>query len=296
MKILADKRCIIGEGPIWNEKEETLYFTNGGGREYCKCRLAEDFSDIACGKHVSDIYQTKSVSLKKDCAAICFDKNNTMIISCGDGVFAINKDGTYKDIYNTEKYDIKYANDMKVGPDGKIYVGTQSEKRMGISKKINGRLYSIDKFGQVKVLLEDLQLSNGMDWSVDERFLYHTDSDTNIIKEYEFDKEKGEICFTNRCVEVLGVDGFTVANDNKIYASCWGMGHIAVINLKSMTVEDYITIPCNIPTSCCFCGNDMSILAITTASFDADIQKDKNAGFTMLMKIGVNGRKPYLFG
>ncbi len=28
MNTICDKRCIIGEGPIWNEKEQKLYFTN----------------------------------------------------------------------------------------------------------------------------------------------------------------------------------------------------------------------------------------------------------------------------
>ena len=31
MKILSEKRCNIGEGPIWNEGEGKLYYTNGGG-------------------------------------------------------------------------------------------------------------------------------------------------------------------------------------------------------------------------------------------------------------------------
>ena len=35
MEILTDKRCYIGEGPIWNEREKKLYFTNGKGREVC---------------------------------------------------------------------------------------------------------------------------------------------------------------------------------------------------------------------------------------------------------------------
>ena len=31
MKVLSDQRCTIGEGPIWNEREGKLYYTNGGG-------------------------------------------------------------------------------------------------------------------------------------------------------------------------------------------------------------------------------------------------------------------------
>jgi len=35
VKVLNEKRCIIGEGPIWNEKEQALYFTNGFQKEVC---------------------------------------------------------------------------------------------------------------------------------------------------------------------------------------------------------------------------------------------------------------------
>ena len=36
-------------------------------------------------------------------------------------------------------------------------------------------------------------LSNGLEWSIDEKGFYHTDSDTGIIKEYDFDKVSGSI-------------------------------------------------------------------------------------------------------
>ena len=36
MECISKKRCIIGEGPIWNEKESCLYYTNGMGSEICK--------------------------------------------------------------------------------------------------------------------------------------------------------------------------------------------------------------------------------------------------------------------
>lgn len=281
MRILTEKRCIIGEGPIWNEREETLYFTNGGGKELCKYNFRAD--------------KLYAVSLEDDCAAFAFSKEGKLLASRKDGVVILNNDGSSTDIYDREKYEIKYANDMKAGPDGRLYVGTQSEKRLGISDKINGRLYSVDKLGNVRILLDGLRLSNGMEWSMDEKFFYHTDSDTGIIKEYEFDKEKGEIAFTNRLIELSGVDGFTIDKKNRMFAACWGKGYVAVVSLKNMRIEKYIELSCKIPSSCSFCGEKLDFLAVTTASFTAD-PNDKNAGFTAIFKTDTEGRKPYLFG
>ena len=282
MQIISEKRCIIGEGPVWNDFEKKLYYTNGMGNEICildVCNL-----------------KLKVRSVKTGVAAFAFDKKNRLIVSRSDGVFVLNDDDSVEELYDNTKYKILYANDMKTGPDGRIYVGTQSGKRKGVSDKTDGKLYSIDKDGNVRVLLDNLILSNGLEWSTDEKKFYHTDSDTGIIKEYDFDKSTGNISFTGRQVEVPGVDGFTIDNKGKLYVACWGKGHIAIVDTYSMKVTDYIDLPAKIPASCGFVGENLDILAITTASYGSDIEADKNAGYTILIKTDTKGRKPYLFG
>ena len=188
------------------------------------------------------------------------------------------------------------SNDMKVGPDGRIYVGTQSSKRKGISEEIDGKLYSIDKDGNVRVLLEGLRLSNGMEWSLDEKRFYHTDSDTGIIREYFFDKESGDIVYTGREISVPGVDGFTIGMDGCLYVGCWGRGHVAVVDTETLSVRSHIEMPAKIPTSCGFMGEEMDHLAVTTADYGSDLEKDPNAGFTVIQMMNTTGRAPYLFG
>ena len=282
MKIINDKRCIIGEGPIWNTIEQKLYFTNGMGNEIC----------------MLDIYSGKLEVRPLDfgCAAFCFDKANRLIVSTETGVYILNDDNTTLPIYDTNKYNLKYCNDMKVGPDGRIYVGTQSGKRKGVSGKIDGKLYSIDKDGNVCVLLDNLLLSNGLEWSIDEKRFYHTDSDTQIIKEYNFDKKSGEISYTGREIKVSGVDGFTLDKSNNLLVACWGCGHIAVVDTTVMQIIKYIEVPAKIPASCAFGGDDMQNLVVVTAALDADLENDKNAGCTFIKRMEEGGRKPYLFG
>ena len=282
MNILSVKRCIIGESPVWNEKENRLYFTNGyGGNEIC----AYDFL-------------SKKTIVRKlffSVAAIAFDNNNRIIVSHKNGVHYLNDDNSLSPLYDEETYQIKYANDMKVGPDGAIYVGTQSEKRKGVSNLINGKLFRISTKGKVDVILDNLLISNGMDWSIDESKFYHTDSDTHFVKEYTFNKSTGEITYTGRQVFVRGVDGFTIGYDNNLYVACWGQGHIAVVDTTKMQISKLISLPYNSPTSCGFVGAKMDTLAITSASLNADLSLEKNAGFTILLKTGSFGRKPYLY-
>ena len=283
MEILSKIPCLIGEGPIWCEFDNKVWQVNGYGRN-------EIFGiNLESG-------ETTLRKLSFGVAAMAFSQEGEMLISTLEGAFKLNPDGSRTPLYDTEKDEIKYGNDAKVGPDGRFYIGTQSSKRMGIGDKIDGKLYSIDKYGNVKILLDGLILSNGFDWSMDEKRLYHTDSDRGIIKEYLFDKELGEVTFSGREIAVEGVDGFTIDQNDRLYAACWGRGHIAVVDTKSMTIERYIEIPAKIPTSCGFAGENMDKLVITTATLGADLEKDKNAGCTFITDLNTKGRKPYLFG
>ncbi len=283
MKILSHKSCVIGEGPIWSEFDGKIYQVNGyGPNEILKI-------DLETG-------ETVVRKLGFGVAAIAFGKTGEMLVSCGDGAFILNPDGSRTPLYDTEKFEIKHGNDAKVGPGGRLYVGTQSTKRAGTGDKTDGKLYSIDKNGEVRVLLDGLILSNGFDWSMDEKKFYHTDSDTGIIKEYFFDKGTGNISFTGRQVEVPGVDGLTIDQKDFLYVACWGGGHIALVDTRDMQIKDYVKVPAKIPASCCFAGENMDKLVVVTATLGADPEKDKNAGYTFICDIKTKGRKPYLFG
>ncbi len=282
LKILYRKKCIVGEGPIWNDREKRLYYTNAYGKEIC----FYNFQNQTIGVR----------PLSFDVAAFAFSKYNDMIVSHENGVHILRKDDILLPIYDNSKYQIRFANDMKIGPDGRIYVGTQSEKRKGLSERIDGKLYRISNDGEVDVLLNGLVLSNGMEWSIDGNRFYHTDSPTNLIKEYYFNKKTGSIEFTGRQVFVEGVDGFTIDENDNLYVACWGYGMVVIVDTRSMTIVDNILLPCKIAASCCFCGDNMNILAVTTSRKVGNVKQDNNAGSLILLQSSVCGRKPFLFG
>ena len=282
MKILTEKRCYIGEGPIWNEWEERLYFTNGKLREIC----IYDFKTDSLTVRATPVWVS----------AIAFDRQNRLILSHMGGVHILGEDDTLLSLYDEKQYPIKRAGDMKVGPDGALYVGTISGKFLGISDKADGKLYRISEGGKVETLLDGLLLSNGLDWSIDEKKFYHADTGRAMIKEYFFDKETGKIAFSSRQVCVEGVDGLTISRDGDLYVSCAWKKYIAVVDGETFTVKDHIPFADTFPMSCGFCGKGQDILAVTTASDTADITRDKNAGFTHLLQLPIKGRAPYRYG
>ena len=276
MEILSNKRCVIGEGPVWNPFDKRLYYVNAFADEVCTY-------DPATGEETVKKYDFSV-------GAFGFTKNGAMLVSCTDGPFVLHPDGSRTPMANAAPVN---CNDAKVGPDGRFYVGTQSRKRMGLGDEIDGCLYSVDAEGVVRVLLTGLRLSNGFDWSMDEKRFYHTDSDTHTIREYDFDKATGRLEFTGRAVSVPGVDGFCMGRDDRLYVACWGKGHLAVVDTRTMTVAEHIPVPVRIPVSCGFMGENMDRLAVVTASYHSD---EPLAGCTFVTQLATAGREPYLFG
>lgn len=282
MKILTQKRCVIGEGPIWNEREELLYFVNGVANEICTYDPERDI--------------LKAYPQEVGVAAIAFSRDGRMLITRRDGALFLDlSTGKTSPMYD-ESIQIKNANDAKVGPDGCFYVGTQSEFRLGISDKIDGKLYRITPEGEVTVLLDGLILANGMDWSPDERFFYLADTGAKKVREYEFDKQTDALRFTGREVHVSGADGLTIDKNGTIFVASWGKSCIAVVDANTMTLSDTIALPTKAPASCAFFGKEMDQLVITTATLGIDTDTDRNAGYLMIKTIHTQGRLPYLFG
>ena len=275
--------CLIGEGPIWNQFDGKLYHVNGYGRNEIRA------VDLATGR-------TEIRKLPFSVTAIAFSAKGEMLVSCPDGAFILKDDGSRRPLYDKAKYEIRYGNDAKVGPDGCFYIGTQSRRRKGVGNETDGKFLRIDAAGNIHVLLDGLLLSNGFDWSMDERHLYHTDSETGLIREYDFYGNCAGLSFTGRQVEVRGVDGLTIDREDRLYVACWGQGHIAVVDTATMAVTGYIDIPARIPASCCFAGSNLDKLAVVTATLGADMTKDANAGRTFILEGVSRGRKPYLFG
>ena len=69
-----------------------------------------------------------------------------------------------------------------------------------------------------------------------------------------------------------------------------------MVDTETLSVKSHIEIPARIPTSCGFMGEGMDHLAVTTADYGSDLEKDPNAGFTVIQMMNTTGRVPYLFG
>lgn len=63
-----------------------------------------------------------------------------------------------------------------------------------LEKRGHGSFYSLEADGTVKRHMTGLSISNGLDWSTDNRTFYHVDSVPGILTAYDFDISAGSLC------------------------------------------------------------------------------------------------------
>jgi sugar lactone lactonase YvrE len=122
----------------------------------------------------------------------------------------------------------------------------------------------------VQEVEKGLTISNGIGWSPDTRIMYLTDSKECVIYRYDFNKKAGTIrnqTVLVRDAERTGApDGLAVDSDGNLWSARWGAGAVICYDPKGHE-RARIEIPAVQVCSCCFGGDDLDILYITTARY-----------------------------
>jgi sugar lactone lactonase YvrE len=127
--------------------------------------------------------------------------------------------------------------------------------------------------------------------------MYLTDSKPSVIYCYDFDGETGTI--ENRTVlvqdtEQPGVpDGLAVDAEGNIWSARWGAGAVICYDPKG-NERARIELPAAHVSSCCFGGEGLDILYITTARFGLDHPGELD-GALFACDCAGRGAEPYRF-
>eukprot|EP00094_Tigriopus_californicus_P001429 TCALIF_01384-PA protein Name:"Similar to rgn Regucalcin (Xenopus laevis)" AED:0.11 eAED:0.12 QI:21/0.5/0.33/1/0/0/3/0/291 len=180
-------------------------------------------------------------------------------------------------------------NDGKCDAKGRLWAGTmgpQIEGRPGYVGALEATLYMIDAKG-CHVKLTDVELSNGLGWSEDNKTMYFVDSPKRSVDAFDFDLETGDI--TNRRVlyhldsdDIPGVpDGLTVDARDNIWLAVFSGGRV----------------PANFTTSVAFGGKSLEELFVTTGRDvgDEKLRGPVDGSLFVLRSVKVQGCPPVDF-
>jgi len=141
-----------------------------------------------------------------------------------------------------------------------------------------------------------------MDWSVDKTKMFYID--TLAMKVDLFDYNNGQINNRRTLVEItdgMGYpDGMCSDSEDNIWVAFWMGSCVRGFDGKTGKQIAEIKLPVQKVTSCCFAGEKLDQLIITTAvgnpGEEMDLNQYPQAGFIFIATPGVTGKKTNLFG
>jgi sugar lactone lactonase YvrE len=172
-------------------------------------------------------------------------------------------------------------------PDGRFYCGTMAyDKRPG-----GGSLYRLDPNGEVTVVLEDVTISNGLDWSPDNSVAYYIDTMAFEVSMFDYDTEgglAGRRTFVEFDPDGGGPDGLVVDSEGGVWVALFG-GNAVHRYSTDGELDEIIEVEARQVTACTFGGPDLDRLYITTSRENLEPDDDPLAGSLFTAIPGVTG-------
>jgi sugar lactone lactonase YvrE len=189
-----------------------------------------------------------------------------VLVALADGLMLLDPDHadqTVRRVTMTLAPGIR-LNDGSCDPAGRFWVGSMAED----SRQVLGHLYRWQD-GESEVMLGDVTLSNGIDWTSDGTLMYYVDSLRHRVDVFDFDADTGAIRDRRVLAEIPpseGIpDGLTVDVDGGVWVALFGGGCVRRYDPDGR-LDLQVDLPADNVTACSFGGPDYSRLYITTAS------------------------------
>lgn len=241
----------LGEGPVWHDARQMLYFVDIDGRMLYGFNAREG---IACQVRMPG----------KTGFAVPYGRN--LLAGCGHALCEVDPDaGTVTPLLEIPLEAGIRFNDGKCDPAGRLFAGTMAEDRARPDTAACGALHLIDAQG-VRARLAPMDIPNGMAWDGIGHF-YHTDTATGWIDRYDI-RPDGWIANRTHAIQVTegSPDGFAIDAEGMLWVALWGAGRVQRYNPQTgAALEECVTVPQMFTSCCCFGGPDGHTLYITTA-------------------------------
>jgi D-xylonolactonase len=207
------------------------------------------------------------------------------------GAVKFLKDGNLSTILESiEGEEHSRFNDVIATPDGSVLCGTMP------SGNKPGSLYKLDRDRKISLMIEDAGISNGLGFSNNLGYAYHTNSTRRTITKYEFDSDtsrlgKGEIIVSTPDDGSVP-DGLTVDSEDCIWSARWDGW--ALYRYNSLGGEIAKVIFEVRKVSCLtFGGDDYEDIFVTSAGGDDLPINGSLAGATFKLNLQVKGKPEF---
>ena len=282
-ELVVRTRAEVGEGPIWDSGTETLLWVDITGS-------AVHRFDPATGEN-------QRLDIGIDVGAVAVRASGGLVMAATDGFRALEADGSQTLLAEVGADDPGMRmNDGKCDRHGRFWAGTMAYDEAAPAGL--GKLYRLDPDLSVRVMVESVSISNGIEWSPDDRLMYYIDSPTRRVDVFDFDLDDGAITNRRTLIEVdssVGFpDGMTVDANGDLWVAVWG-GSRVVHYAPDGSERGMVRFPVSQTSSCAFGGADGRDLYVTSAARGITEDAEPEAGSLFRARPGAVGQAPDSF-
>ena len=276
----------LGEGPLWHPTEKRLYWVDiaAGG-------LFRSDESLAA-------YDVFKFDTMIGAFGFCLDGGLILATKQGFSRWQIGQDKP-EILWNPlpDRADVR-MNDGKVDPAGRFWSGSMDVDRR------QGELYRYDPDGQHQVVLQNIGISNGIDWNPNGSKMYYTDSLQFSIFAFDYDNLTGKLTNQSTFIQLpeddrgIVPDGLCVDMEGCIWSAHWNGWEVVRYDPLGRPIMR-IDVPSQQVTSCCFGGENLDLLFITTARIDLPKESLFNqplAGNVFVFQTNTQGLPTHFFG
>jgi sugar lactone lactonase YvrE len=251
--IVVDVKATLGEGPVWDVEQQRLYWIDSfDGRVFRSTADGRELRAWDVGAKIG------SMALRQD--------GKHALVALQHGIHSLDfVTGNLEMIVDPESgLPNNRLNDGKVDAAGRFIFGSMDT----LEEQASGRLYSLDPNLTLKVLDQNIIVSNGPCWSRNHSILYFADTWSGEIWAYDYDVVTGAAsnrrCFAQ--VDQSGggaADGATVDEEDHVWQALVYSGKI-VRYAPDGHIDRVIEMPVRKVTSVMFGGPELDILFVTS--------------------------------
>lgn len=276
---LFNLRTEHGESPVWDEEGSIFYWVDLLQGHFHKASL-----------HAND---PETFRIGQPLGVLALRERGGYVLALKEGFAFYDADTkSLTPIHNPEAHlpETRF-NDGAIDPAGRFLAGTMDFK----GSMPVGSLYSLSSDLQVSQLETSIFIANGMDWKPDGSSFFLTDTNMHLIYKYSYDIGTGAIKDRSDFIvfkETEFPDGMCIDTDGNLWIAMWSEGKISRFDGIGKKIED-ILLPVKYPTSCCFGGESLSTLLITTSALLLNEKEKKEqplAGGILAFETGTKGQ------
>ncbi|XP_060038467.1 regucalcin isoform X2 [Erinaceus europaeus] len=258
IECVLPENCRCGESPVWEAATNSLLFVDIPARKV--------------GRWDSLSKRVQYVTVDAPVSSVAIRKSGGYVATIGTKFCALNWDNHSTAILATVDTDKKNNrfNDGKVDPAGRYFAGTMAEETApAVLERHQGALYSLFPNHHVEKYFDQVDISNGLDWSLDHKIFYYIDSLSYSVDAFDYDLQTGKIA-NRRSVYKLEKeeqipDGMCIDVEGKLWVACYNGGRVIRLDPETGKRLQTVKLPVENTTSCCFGGKDYSEMFVTTA-------------------------------